>query len=146
MNKLGIWAIAIVAAFVIGVLSANPVAEAVGGWKEALQTHEGDSSAHHDKYTDAEAIAAVGPHTLPNYWEIVDKIANSANALCDLGDKVIGGGTTVLGGATEVTVGEPIFDGGTGANQEGWKGALTGGGSFQIRVSASCLDNPPLRS
>jgi len=30
MNKLGIWGIAIATAFVIGVLSANPVAEAVG--------------------------------------------------------------------------------------------------------------------
>jgi len=36
MNKLGIWAIAIAGAFVIGVLSANPVAEAVGGWKAAV--------------------------------------------------------------------------------------------------------------
>jgi len=36
MNKLGIWAIAIVGAFVIGVISANPVVDAVGGWKEAV--------------------------------------------------------------------------------------------------------------
>ena len=36
MNKLGIWAIAIVAAFVVGILSANPVVEAVGGWKAAV--------------------------------------------------------------------------------------------------------------
>jgi len=45
---MGIWAIAIATAFVIGTLSANPVVEAVGGWKEALGLHEGDSSAHHD--------------------------------------------------------------------------------------------------
>jgi len=36
MNKLGIWGIAIAAAFMIGVLSANPVVEAVGGWKAAF--------------------------------------------------------------------------------------------------------------
>jgi len=36
MNKLGIWAIAIVGAFVVGILSANPVVDAVGGWKEAI--------------------------------------------------------------------------------------------------------------
>jgi len=36
MNKLGIWVIAIAAAFVIGVLSANPVVEAVGGWQAAV--------------------------------------------------------------------------------------------------------------
>jgi len=36
MDKLGIWGIAIAAAFMIGVLSANPVVEAVGGWKAAF--------------------------------------------------------------------------------------------------------------
>ena len=36
MNKLGIWAIAIVAAFFVGILSANPVVEAVSGWKAAF--------------------------------------------------------------------------------------------------------------
>lgn len=36
MNKMGIWAIAIAGAFVIGILSANPVVEAVGGWKDAF--------------------------------------------------------------------------------------------------------------
>jgi len=36
MNKLGIWAIVIAGAFVIGVLSANPVVEAVGGWQLAF--------------------------------------------------------------------------------------------------------------
>ena len=48
MQKLGIWAIAIAGAFLIGVLSANPVVEAVGGWQGALGLHEGDSSAHHE--------------------------------------------------------------------------------------------------
>ena len=36
MDKLGIWGIAIAAAFMIGMLSANPVVEAVGGWKAAF--------------------------------------------------------------------------------------------------------------
>jgi len=36
MNKLGIWGIAIAGAFVIGILSANPVVEAVGGWQAAV--------------------------------------------------------------------------------------------------------------
>jgi len=36
MNKLGIWGIAIAGAFVVGILSANPVVEAVGGWKGAF--------------------------------------------------------------------------------------------------------------
>jgi len=37
MNKLGIWAIAIAGAFLIGVLSANPVVEAVGGWQPVVE-------------------------------------------------------------------------------------------------------------
>jgi len=36
MNKLSIWGIVIAAAFVVGVLSANPVVEAVGGWQSAF--------------------------------------------------------------------------------------------------------------
>jgi len=37
MNKLGIGAIAIAGAFLIGVVSANPVVEAVGGWQGAFE-------------------------------------------------------------------------------------------------------------
>jgi len=40
MNKLGIWAIAIAGAFVIGILSANPVVDAVGGWQAAIAGQE----------------------------------------------------------------------------------------------------------
>jgi len=37
MKKLGIWGIAIAAAFVVGILSANPVVDAAGGWQLAFQ-------------------------------------------------------------------------------------------------------------
>jgi len=53
MNKLGIWAIAIAGAFLVGVVSANPVTEAVGGWQGAfdgldarITTLEGDASVY----------------------------------------------------------------------------------------------------
>jgi len=36
MNKLGIWGIVIAAAFVVGVLSANPVVDAAGGKGDSL--------------------------------------------------------------------------------------------------------------
>ena len=36
MNKLGIWAIAIAGAFLIGAFTANPIVEAQGGWKLAI--------------------------------------------------------------------------------------------------------------
>jgi len=37
MNKLGIWAIAVAGAFLIGVVSANPVVEAVEEWNQAVE-------------------------------------------------------------------------------------------------------------
>jgi len=126
MNKLGIWAIAIAGAFLIGVLSANPIVEAQSGWKAAV----------------AELQEQIPP---PTYWVIEDDLAFALDALCDPGDRVIGGGTTVLFGATEVRVGEPIFNSGPNSDQEGWKGEIRGGGAFEIRTSASCLDLPPLR-
>ena len=44
--KKAILGIAIAGAFVIGILSANPVVEAVGGWQQAFIDHEADGSAH----------------------------------------------------------------------------------------------------
>jgi len=41
MKKLGIWVIAIAAAFIIGVLSANPVVDAAkAGWQPLVADHE----------------------------------------------------------------------------------------------------------
>lgn len=64
MKKLGIWAIAIAGTFLIGIFSANPVVEAVGGWQLALEEHFADGSAHHTQYTDAQAVSAVESGTL----------------------------------------------------------------------------------
>jgi len=36
MNKLGIWATVTIGAFIFGLLSANPVVEAVEGWQGAI--------------------------------------------------------------------------------------------------------------
>ncbi len=65
MNKLGIWVIAIATAFVIGVLSANPVVEAVGGWQPAVEgldtrvtTLENQQST--ELYTKTQSFAVVG--------------------------------------------------------------------------------------
>jgi len=44
LNKLGIWGIVIAGAFFVGVLSANPVVEAAGGWKAAVIELSGDIS------------------------------------------------------------------------------------------------------
>jgi len=56
MQKLGIWAIAIAGAFLIGVVSANPVVEAVGGWQLALGLHEADILTHVDLVTRTNSM------------------------------------------------------------------------------------------
>jgi len=48
MRKTILVGIVIASAFIIGVLSANPVADAMAGWKFALDEHARDASAHHD--------------------------------------------------------------------------------------------------
>ncbi len=126
MNKLGIWAIAVAGTFLIGILSANPIVEAQSGWKAAVAALE-------------EQIPP------PTYWVIEDDLAFALDALCDPGDRVIGGGTAVLFGASDVKVSEPIFGSGKNSDQDGWKGEIRTGGAFEIRTSASCLDLPPLR-
>jgi len=52
MNKLSIWVIAIAGAFVVGVLSANPVVEAVGGWQPVVD----DLQAQIDATTSTNVI------------------------------------------------------------------------------------------
>jgi len=61
LNKLGIWAIVIVAAFVVGILSANPVVEAAGGWKEAvadllaqITSNDAEIADHETRIVDQE--------------------------------------------------------------------------------------------
>jgi len=51
MNKLGIWGIAIAGAFVVGILTANPVVEAVGGWKEAVANLQSQIDASDEIFT-----------------------------------------------------------------------------------------------
>jgi len=140
MNKLGIWAIAIAGAFVIGVLSANPVVEAVGGWQAAIELLVVDIGSNTNDIANLQQ--QIPP---PTYWVFVSPSTGKASSLCDVGDKIIGGGTTVLGGAAEVRVSKPIFDAGTNSDQEGWRGEISPISGVQIQVSASCLDLVPLR-
>jgi len=51
-----------------GVTAAQVGAEVAGAAaavQAALNTHAGDAAAHHTRYTNTEAVAAVGPHTPP---------------------------------------------------------------------------------
>jgi len=148
LNKLGIWAIAIVAAFVVVILSANPVVEAAGGWKAAiedLQNQIDNIELLEGPQGDKGDTGDTGPQGLtPTYWEIVDIFGNEGIVLCDLGDKIISGGVKIRAGSSSLQGNEPIFNVGPNSDQEGWFGQIKSPGS-QLRVSANCLDNAPLR-
>ena len=85
MKKSILLGIAITSAFVIGVLSANPVADAMAGWKFALDEHQSDDSAHHESssgtelYTKTQSFAVMGSRT------------ETVTQNCDPGDTVING-------------------------------------------------------
>jgi len=68
MQKLGIWIIAIAGAFLIGVVSANPVTEAVGGWQGAFDGLD-------TRITALETASSV--------YEVSETITIQAGALTD---------------------------------------------------------------
>jgi len=87
---LGIWGIAIASAFVIGVLSANPVVEAVGGWKFALDEHQSDDNAHHD-VPEAQVYEVSGVSVIPA-GGTSDESGPEVQLRCLEGDRLISAG------------------------------------------------------
>ena len=85
MHKLGIWAIAIAGAFVIGILSANPVVEAVGGWQAAIAGHETRITDLENQLPGAEIYTVIESHDIP------DGSLLTVTLLCNAGDSVING-------------------------------------------------------
>jgi len=129
MNKLGIWAIAIAGAFVIGILSANPVVEAVGGWKQAVDG------------LDARITTLEGQAGFNSYWtSFKSPSGDSATVLCQPGEKIIAG-SAEGGGGTPIALKQshPVFNQGANSDQEGWFGEFDGLGGFKAKVWAHCL-------
>jgi len=132
MNKLGIWGIAIAAAFVVGVLSANPVVEAASGWKDAVADHE-------TRITDLETqpagtlvtITTSKPLTVPSDKSVVSEIA-----LCPSGTTISGGGVSGVSNAATVIVSN-LAD----TTQNGWKVEAKSNEavSDNITVNAVCI-------
>jgi len=63
---MGIWAIVVAGAFFVGVLTANPVVEAAGGWKAAVDdllaqitSNDAEIADHETRIADLEST----PHT-----------------------------------------------------------------------------------
>ena len=129
MNKLGIWAIAIVGAVWIGVLSANPVVEAVGGWQPVVEG------------LDARVTALENQADFNSYWlnDAVPSGEENLAVLCNVGDKIIAGSVEIPGGTASIIQNRPIFDQGANSDQEGWQGRIAGiQGPPSLSVWAHC--------
>jgi len=81
MNNLGIWGIAIAAAFVIGVISANPVVEAAGGWKAAFEDLQ--EQINNIPQGEQGPPGEQGPAAPSNVYEVSDTITIPAGAKTD---------------------------------------------------------------
>ena len=86
MKKLGIWAIAIAAAFIIGVFSANPVVDAAkAGWQPVVADHE-------ERITDLEnQLPGAEIYTVTESREIPNGDLLTVTLFCNEGDSVING-------------------------------------------------------
>ena len=86
MKKLGIWAIAIAAAFIIGVFSANPVVDAAkAGWQPVVADHE-------ERITDLENQSEEAElYTVTEFHDVLDGTTLTKTLFCNEGDSVING-------------------------------------------------------
>ena len=97
MKKTLLLGIAIASAFIIGTLSANPVADAMAGWKFALDEHQRDSSAHNVDGLDARVTTLENqPSGTPLYhktttFQATFGVETAYEDFCDAGDTIITG-------------------------------------------------------
>ena len=86
MKKLGIWAIAIAAAFIIGVFSANPVVDAAkAGWQPVVADHEERITDLENQSEEARLYTVTEFHDVPNGTTLTKTL------FCNEGDSVING-------------------------------------------------------
>ena len=77
MNKLSIWGIVIAGAFFIGILTANPVVEAVGGWKAAIADLQNQIDNTSEQVYEVSLTVQIG---------ILDNIPKPFSLRCSEGD------------------------------------------------------------
>jgi len=85
MRKTILVGIVIASAFIIGVLSANPVADAMAGWKFALDEHARDASTHHDT-PESQVYEVSGVSVIPPVVESGDEVGSPVQLRCLDGD------------------------------------------------------------
>jgi len=132
MRKQVILGIALASAFLIGVLSANPVVEAVGGWQPAVDGLDARITAlENQPAVTLETITVSESLFVPSSKAIV-----SETALCPAGTTVSGGGVGEVNNAATVIV-SSIAD----TTQNGWKVIAKSNESVNdaITVNAVCI-------
>jgi len=153
MNKLGIWAIAIAATFIIGAsfssvlfnsqAEAKPpdlVAEAIDRLtavitNTATQGPQGEQGEQGDQGEQGEQGETAEVNT---GWLFVDNpFGQTETALCGPGLKILAGGIQVVVGSGNILQSYPVFRQGPNSDQEGWTGTVQS--PANVRVWASCL-------
>jgi hypothetical protein len=125
MNRHVILGIAVAAAFAVGVLSANPVVEAAGGWKAAVD----DLKA---AITDLRETEILG------FYKI-NKPLNGvvgSSVFCDEGDIATGGG----GRSLDHSLKQSFPTGDPGDPPNGWQIVATG---EVTSIQVICADYAP---
>jgi len=135
MNKLGIWGIAIAGAFVVGILTANPVVEAVGGWKAAIAGHEARIAVIEDVLDPIETIQVDG---LLVEARSSGPSNNISIASCPISHPLLISGSHTFGmldssGQYRII---PLFD--TNANAYTVTGTISSGTGIEFQAHALC--------
>ena len=165
--KKAILGIAIAGAFLIGVLSANPVVYGAGQGDnlivEALNQITSAMQGIEPTVTVDQPITINAPQgeqgpqgeTGPqgpagpqgesadfnSYWlnDSVPRGEERLDVLCNVGDKIIAGSVEIQNNAI-INTNRPIFDQGANSDQEGWRGRIAGISSAGgLKVWAHCL-------
>ena len=135
MNK-AILGIAIAGAFLIGVLSANPVVEAVGGWKVAIADHETRISEIENVLDPIETLQVNGD--LVEARSGPPPNSNVSSASCPISHPFLIGGSHTFGmldssGQYNVV---PLFD--TNTNTYTVEGTVISGTGIEFQAHALC--------
>ena len=135
--KKAILGIAIAGAFVIGIFSANPVVEAVGGWKAAIADHETRISEIENVLDPIETLQVDG--LLVQLTQNFPNNIGTSIAECPTSHPfLIGGSHTFrsIDSSPGAHIIIPLFD--TGNNAYQVDGSVSSGNGIEFQAHALC--------
>jgi len=137
MNNYGILGIAIGVAFLMGVLTANPVVEAVGGWKAAIADHETRISEIENVMDTIETLQVDG--LLVQLTQDFPNTMGTSIASCPISHPFLIGGSHTFR-SIDSSPGRhiiiPLFD--TGNNAYQVDGSVSSGNGIEFQAHALC--------